>query len=147
MSEQKWVRSCLRHLSRRLEHLGHLASPPTVGRLSRKLGYSLQVNVKKQEATAAHPDREPQFERLESQRQVFQAAGWPIVSVDTKKKELIGNFKNAGQAWGQAAEAVNVHDSPKTPWHEPCPMPTGCATSMRLCSTLCCDTMQDEPLS
>ena len=113
MSEQKWVRSSLRHLSQRLEDLGHLASPPTVGQLLRKLGYSLRVNVKKQEANAAHPERQQQFEVLESQKQAFQAAGWPIISVDTKKKGLIGNFKNAGQAWGQEAEAVNVHDFPQ----------------------------------
>lgn len=112
MSEQKWVRSSLRHLSQRLEEAGHAASPPTVGRLLRKLGYSLRVNVKKHEASAAHPDRQSQFEVITSQRQVFQAAGWPIISVDTKKKELIGNFKNAGQAWGQEAETVNVHDFP-----------------------------------
>ncbi len=103
MSEQKWVRSSLRHLSKGLEQLGHGASPPTVGRLLRKLGYSLRVNMKKQEASAAHADREPQFEVLENHKQAFQAAGWPIISVDTKKKELIGNFKNAGQAWGQEA--------------------------------------------
>ncbi len=113
MSEQKWVRSSLRHLSKRLEGLGHLASPPTVGRLLRKLGYSLRVNVKKQEANGAHPERQQQFEVLESQKEIFQMAGWPIISVDTKKKELIGNFKNAGQAWGQEAEAVNVHDFPQ----------------------------------
>jgi Rhodopirellula transposase DDE domain len=113
MSEQKWVRSSLRHLSERLEGLGHLASPPTVGRLLRKLGYSLRVNVKKQEANGAHPERQQQFEMLERQKEIFQLAGWPIISVDTKKKELIGNFKNAGQAWGQEAEAVNVHDFPQ----------------------------------
>jgi len=113
VSEQKWVRSSLRHLSQRLEDLGHLASPLTVGRLLRKLGYSLRVNVKKQEANVAHPERQQQFEVLASQKQAFQAAGWPSISVDTKKKELIGNFKNAGQAWGQEAEAVNVHDFPQ----------------------------------
>jgi hypothetical protein len=112
MSEQKWVRSSLRHLSRRLEQVGHVASPPTVGRLLRKLGYSLRVNVKKREANEAHPERQQQFELLESQKEIFQLAGWPIISVDTKKKELIGNFKNAGPAWGQEAEAVNVHDFP-----------------------------------
>ncbi len=112
MSEQKWVRSSLRHLSERLKAMGHPASPPTVGRLLRKLGYSLRVNAKKREASAAHPDRASQFEVIASQRQVFQAAGSPIISVDTKKKELIGNFKNAGRAWGQEAEAVNVHDFP-----------------------------------
>lgn len=113
MSEQKWVRSCLRHFSKGLEQLSHGASPPTVGRLLRKLGYSLRVNVKKQEASAAHADRQPQFEVLESQKRIFQAAGWPIISVDTKKKELIGSFKNTGQAWGQEEEAVNVHDFPQ----------------------------------
>jgi hypothetical protein len=75
-----------------------------VGRLLRKLSYSLRVNAKKQEASAAHPDRQQQFEVIESHKQIFQAAGWPIISVDTKKKELIGNVKNAGQAWGQEAE-------------------------------------------
>jgi Rhodopirellula transposase DDE domain len=104
MGEQKWVRSSLRHLSERLKAAGHPASPPTVGRLLRKLGYSLRVNAKKREASAAHPDRASQFEVIASQRQVFQAAGSPIISVDTKKKELIGNFKNAGRAWGQEAE-------------------------------------------
>ncbi len=112
MSEQKWVRSSLRHLSERLKEAGHPASSPTVARLLRKLGYALRVNAKKREASSAHPDREAQFEIITSQRQVFAAAGWPIISVDTKKKELIGNFKNAGRAWGQEAEAVNVHDFP-----------------------------------
>ena len=113
MSDQKWVRSSLRHLSERLKEAGHRVSPPTVGRLLRKLGYSLRANVKKQEANGAHPERQQQFEVLERHKQVFQTAGWPIISVDTKKKELIGNFKNAGQAWGQEADAVNVHDFPQ----------------------------------
>jgi hypothetical protein len=113
MSEQKWVRSSLRQLSQRLKALGHNISPPTVGRLLRQLGYTLRVNVKKQEASAAHPERNQQFEQIETQKQRFQAADWPIISVDTKKKELIGNFKNAGQAWGQQPEYVNVHDFPQ----------------------------------
>ena len=110
MSEQKWVRSSLRQLSTRLKQAGHQASPPTVGRLLNDLGYALHVNAKKLEASAAHADRNEQFEYIATQRQAFAAAGLPIISVDTKKKELIGNFKNAGQAWGQQAEAVNVHD-------------------------------------
>jgi hypothetical protein len=68
MSEQKWVRSSLRQLSQRLGQLGHLVSPPTVGRLLRQLGYSLRVNVKKHEATAAHPDRSQQFDHIEAQK-------------------------------------------------------------------------------
>jgi len=113
MSEQKWVRSSLRHLSERLADLGHRVSPPTVGKLLRQRGYSLRVNVKKQEASAAHPERNTQFEYIQAQKQRFQAANCPIISVDTKKKELIGNFKNAGQAWKLEPEAVNAHDFPQ----------------------------------
>jgi hypothetical protein len=113
MSEQKWVRSSLRQLSQRLGDQGHRVSPPTVGRLLRHLGYSLRVNVKKLEASASHPERAKQFDYIEVQKQHFQSANWPIISVDTKKKELIGNFKNAGQAWGQQPDYVNVHDFPQ----------------------------------
>lgn len=110
MSAQKWVRSSLRSVSARLQAAGHAVSPPTVGRLLKQLDYALHVNAKKLEARATHPDRTAQFDYLAAQRQAFAAAGLPIISVDTKKKELIGDFKNAGQAWSQAAAAVNVHD-------------------------------------
>lgn len=89
---------------------GHPVSPPTVGRLLRSLDYALHVNAKKIEASATHPDRAAQFDYIAEQRQAFTDAGLPIVSVDIKKKELIGNFKNAGCTWRQEAEAVNVHD-------------------------------------
>jgi hypothetical protein len=75
----------------RLEQVGHLVSPPTVARLLRKLGYSLRVNTKKQEGSRAHPERQQQFEYLETQKEAFGTAGLPIRSRDTKKKELIGN--------------------------------------------------------
>jgi hypothetical protein len=110
MGGQKWVRSSLRTLSARLTEAGHPVSPPTVGRLLKHLKYALHVNAKKREASAAHPDRAAQFDHIAAQRAAFTAAGRPIISVDTKKKELIGNFKNAGRAWGREAEAVNVHD-------------------------------------
>jgi hypothetical protein len=112
-SEQKWVRSSLRHLSARLRAGGHPASPPTVGRLLKSQDYALHVNAKKREASAAHPQRAEQFAQIAAHREAFTAAGWPIISVDTKKKELIGNFRNAGRGWGRAAEAVNVHDFPQ----------------------------------
>jgi hypothetical protein len=112
MSEQKWVRSSLRQLSRRLTAAGHPVSHQTVGRLLKDLDYALHVNAKQREARATHPDRDQQFTYIATQRQTFAAAGLPIISVDTKKKELIGNFKNAGQVWSRAAEAVNVHDFP-----------------------------------
>ena len=110
MSDQKWVRSSLRQLSRRLVEAGHPASPPTVGRLLDDLGYALHVNAKKLEASAARPGRNAQFEYIAEQRRAFTLAGLPQISVDTKKKELIGNFRNGGRTWSQAAEAVNVHD-------------------------------------
>jgi hypothetical protein len=110
MSEQKWVRASLRHLSRRLGAAGHPASPPTVRRLLDAHGYRLHANTKQLEAGAAHPDRDQQFAYLAEQRQAYRAAGQPAISVDTKKKELIGCFKNAGRVWGQTAAVVNAHD-------------------------------------
>jgi len=111
-NEKKWVRSSLRQLSRRLAQIGHSASPPTVSRLLKKLDYSLKANVKK-EAGNDHPDRDEQFRYIQTQKQTFQDAGLPMISVDTKKKELIGNFKNSGQVWCKEAEVVNVHDFPQ----------------------------------
>jgi hypothetical protein len=73
-------------------------------------GYRLHANTKQLESSAAHPDRDEQFGYITEQRQVFGAAGLPEISVDAKKKELIGRFKNAGRTWSQEAEAVNVHD-------------------------------------
>ena len=112
MSEQTWVRSSLRSVSARLQEAGHAVSPPTVGRLLRGLGYALHVNSKQIEARANQPDRAAQFDYIDQQRQAFAAQGQPHISVDTKKKELIGAFKQSGQAWSMAAEAVNVHDFP-----------------------------------
>jgi len=112
MCDQKWVRSSLRQLSTRLADAGHPISPPTVGRLLVDLDYALHVNAKKVEARSDHADRDAQFTYIAAQRQAFTDAHLPIISVDTKKKELIGNFKNAGATWGQDAEAVNAHDFP-----------------------------------
>ncbi|MEJ2265125.1 MAG: ISAzo13 family transposase [Anaerolineales bacterium] len=106
MSERKWVRSSLRHLQEKLE--GQV-SHTTIGRLLREMDYSLKVNVKRLTGDP-HPDREQQFTYIESQKQAFLQAGWPVISVDSKKKELIGNFKNAGQRWCLEAEPVNEHD-------------------------------------
>ncbi|MGH2460139.1 MAG: ISAzo13-like element transposase-related protein, partial [Chloroflexota bacterium] len=110
LTAQKWTRRSLRQLSARLEHLGHAISPPTVGRLLVGSEYALHVNAKKREAGEGHPDRNAQFEHIARQRETFTAAGLPIISVDTKKKGLIGDFKNAGRRWTRAPEAVNVHD-------------------------------------
>lgn len=108
-SEQKWVRSSLRHLCDQLSAKGHHISPTTIGRLLKALDYWLRANVKRL-AGAQHRERDTQFKYIEQQKQAFLAAGHPVISVDTKKKELIGNFKNAGQSWCREAEAVNDHD-------------------------------------
>jgi Rhodopirellula transposase DDE domain len=112
MSEHKWVRSSLAYLSRRLSAAGHVVSAPTVGRVLRRLDYGLHGNTKQVEGSAQPPDRDAQFTYLQTQRQAFIAAGQPVISVDTKKKELLGNFKNAGRTWSQSGEAVNTHDFP-----------------------------------
>lgn len=113
MSLQKWTRSSLRRLSTRLCARGHRASPPTVGRLLKKHRYSLKVNRKTKESGQGHPDRDTQFAYIETQKQTCRTEGVPVISVDTKKKELLGHFKNAGTAWCQEPEKVNTHDFPQ----------------------------------
>jgi hypothetical protein len=81
-----------------------------VARLLDQLGYALHVNANKLEASADRPDRQAQFEHIAAQKAAFAEAGRPIISVDTKKKELIGNFRNSGATWRREALAVNVHD-------------------------------------
>jgi hypothetical protein len=143
MSEQKWVRSSLRQLSKRLAELGHQVSPPIVGRLLRRLGYSLRVNAKKEEASAAHPDRNTQFEQIQTQKQRFEAAKCPIVSIDTKKKELIGNYKNAGRAWKEQPDAVNAHDFPQDAIGKA--VPYGIYDVLRHCGTVYVGSSADTP--
>jgi predicted trehalose synthase len=99
MTEQKWVRRSLAQLSQRLSEAGHPLSAPTVGRVLRSLDYGLHGTTKQVESRAEQPERDTQFRYIEEQREQFQAAGQPIISVDTKKKELIGNFKNGGREW------------------------------------------------
>jgi hypothetical protein len=112
MSEQKWQRSSLRYLSEELGKIGHHVSHTTIERMMKEMKYSLKANVKRL-AGADHPDRNTQFEYVDRLKKEFMAAGYPTISVDTKKKELIGDFKNAGRTWRQKAEAVNDHDFPQ----------------------------------
>ena len=109
MTQKKWLRSSLRSLSRRLKAQGHVACATTVGRLLKKQHYALKAN-RKELTGPPHRDREVQFRYLERQKQAFLSKGLPVISVDTKKKELIGAFQNAGRCWCQQADRVNVHD-------------------------------------
>jgi len=112
MSLQKWTRSSLRRLSQRLRARGLRVSPPTVGRLLKKNRYALRVNRKTKESGQGHPERDTQFCYIDQRNVACRAEGVPVISVDTKKKELIGDFKNAGAAWCQAPDEVNTHDFP-----------------------------------
>lgn len=112
MSEKKWFRRSLRRIGVELEKVGQKISPPTVGRILKKLDYSPKANLKEKEGGQDHPETEAQFQYIGDQYQKFQAEQWPIISVDTKKKELIGDFKNQGRNWCQTPEVVNTHDFP-----------------------------------
>ena len=95
MGKQKWVRSSTRHLRARLEEAGYQVSHTTVCRLLKDMDFSLKTNKRKQ-GSSKHPERDKQFQYIAAQRQVFTVAGSPIISVDTKKKELIGDYRNKG---------------------------------------------------
>jgi len=109
MNGQKWVRSSLRHLSKALRQCGYTVGRMTIRRLLKKREYSPKAN-RKCVTGPPHPDRDCQFRYIEQMKRLFLAAGHPMISVDAKKKELVGNFKNPGRAWCQQAEVVNVHD-------------------------------------
>lgn len=111
MCETRWLNCRLTDIADQLDD-AHAISVPVISRLLQKHRYRLRVNRKTLERTAAHPDRNQQFEYLRQQRNAHQAAGQPTLSLDTKKKELIGNFKNAGRIWGTQPEHVSVHDFP-----------------------------------
>jgi hypothetical protein len=113
MSGKRWVRSSLKHLSKSLKARGYEVSSHVVARLLRKLGYSPKANQRKQGQSRPNcPERDEQFRYIAAQRESFGGAGWPVISVDTKKKELIGNFRNNGKAWCKQAEVVDEHDFP-----------------------------------
>jgi hypothetical protein len=97
-SPLRWTCKSTRNLAEALVDQGHQVSHQTVARLLQGAGYNLQVNRKTREG-GSHPDRNGQFEQIAKQVRSFQRRGQPVVSVDTKKKELVGDFKNAGREW------------------------------------------------
>lgn len=107
----RWTIKSLRQIARALGDLGHCISHTSVGAVLRACGYSLQANRKTREGSH-HPDRNAQFEYINQTVDTALAEGRPAISVDAKKKELVGDFKNAGQTWrpqGQP-EVVRTHD-------------------------------------
>jgi hypothetical protein len=107
----RWTSKSVRHLAGELKAQGLSASHQLVAELLQREGYSLQANAKIREG-GTHPDRHAQFEHINERIRQTQSEGQPVISVDTKKKELVGDFKNSGREWhprGQP-EAVRVHD-------------------------------------
>ncbi len=107
----RWTSKSVRHLAAELKSQGMKASHQLVAELLMAEGYSLQANVKIREG-GAHPDHNAQFEHINERIRAAQAEGRPVISVDTKKKELVGDFKNSGREWHPKGrpEAVRVHD-------------------------------------
>jgi hypothetical protein len=105
----KWSRRTTDKIAMALGDFGVIVSPNTVARLLHQMGYSLRVNHKKL-STDHSPDRNDQFLYLGDLRDRFQRRGHPIISVDTKKRELVGDFKNPGTRWDLSPRLVNDHD-------------------------------------
>jgi hypothetical protein len=109
MSPLRWTTKSLRHLAEPLTQQGHAVSVATVGRLLRQQGFSLQANAKTLEG-AQHPDRDAQFRYINEQVKQHQLDGEPVISVDAKKKELLGQLPNAGREWRPKGQPIRVED-------------------------------------
>jgi hypothetical protein len=113
MSALRWTNQATQAIAEELTRRGHPVSDKTVARCLKDMGYSLQLNRKEKEGPQ-HPNRDAQFRYINRQEAQFGASGDPVISVDTKKKELVGAFQNKGRTWrrkGRPIE-VNVHDFP-----------------------------------
>lgn len=113
MSALRWTNKSTQSIAEELTRRGHPVSDKTVARCLREMDYSLQLNGKTKEGRQ-HPNRDAQFRYINRQEAIFRASGDPVISVDTKKKELVGPFQNKGRTWrpqGQPHE-VNGHDFP-----------------------------------
>ena len=113
MSALRWTNKSTEAIAMELTRRGHPISDRTVARMLDEMGYSLQLNRKQKEGPQ-HPDRDAQFRYINRQEASFRASGDPVISVDTKKKELLGAFKNGGRTWRPKGKpyGVNVHDWP-----------------------------------
>lgn len=106
-----WTSKSTQKLSEELKGMGHQVSARTAARMLHDLGYSLQANRKTREGKQ-HPDRDAQFQHINKKVRTFQRRGQPVISVDAKKRELVGDFKNAGREWQPKGrpEKVRTHD-------------------------------------
>jgi hypothetical protein len=110
-SALRWTCKSLRKLAAELQRKGHRVSYPVVGERLHQLGYSLQANRKTKEG-GTHPDRNAQFEHIHTKALEYMRGKQPVISIDSKKKELVGDFKNGGREWRPKGEPeqVRVYD-------------------------------------
>jgi transposase len=113
MGGTSWVRSSLRKLRDALGSQGFRVDHCTIRKLVRRMGFTLKKNQKRR-GGSQHPGRDEQFRYIADRRAAFAAAGLPVISIDTKKKELIGDFRNPGRAWRREPDEVNDHDFTST---------------------------------
>jgi hypothetical protein len=111
ISDLKWTHRSLRKIQKALRRRGIRLTPPTIARLLQQLHFSLRTN-RKRLAGIRDLDRDPQFRYLVRLRRLYRTLGLPVISVDTKKKEWVGNFKNPGRCWRRRDRAVLDHDYP-----------------------------------
>jgi hypothetical protein len=113
MSEQVWVRNSVERIAEKLKEYGIELCGKTVGHMLRRMGFSMKYG-KKRRAGSGHgcPHRDEQFEYIAAKKKEFLAAGLPVISIDTKKKELIGNFRKPGRVWCKTAPEVEEYDYP-----------------------------------
>ena len=109
-SPLRWTTRSLQHLADALTAAGHPCGRSTVWRLLREQGFSLQSNAKVKEGTAQHPDRDAQFRHIAARAREFMDAGQPVVSVDAKKKEPVGDFAQHGREWARKGSPVQARD-------------------------------------
>lgn len=138
MGRSKYTRLSLRTIAKRIGVITH----ETVRGILRKLGYALRVNVKRISGKQ-HPDRDAQFQYLRKRRQYFQSRGCPTISVDTKKTELIGNFKNDEALWCDEPDVVNMYVFPSDA--ECRAIPYGVYDTTRNQGHVCNGTISDTP--
>jgi hypothetical protein len=116
ISGLKWTRKTTRKIAMELKAININVSDKTVAKILKEMGYTLRVNQKSIESGGKNPvdpkNRNKQFQYIEKQRKRYAKDGNPVISVDTKKKELIGNFKNQGRSWERSPIPVNDHDFP-----------------------------------
>jgi hypothetical protein len=142
ISGLRWTHRSLRKIQRALRRRGIQLTPPTVARLLRRLGFSLRT-CRKRLAGTHDPDRDRQFRYLTRMRRLYITLGLPVSSVDTKKKELVGNFKNPGRSWRRRSRDVLDHDFPS--WASGRAVPVGVYDLARKDGYVLVGTSHDTP--